>query len=132
MALGSFFTSAILIVLLVLLRRAEIKRGGRYFPRVREKLDHNAVVAGAYLTKRLPRQIISAFQYVVIHATDLFTSALLRIVRFIEARLHRFVHVVRGKKHVERREPTSEYFNDVRNHKEEFSKTIEELESERQ
>lgn len=130
MALWSFFTSAILITLLVLLRRAEIKRGERYFPVFRKKLDNGAVAISSYFTGTLPRQLVKIVQYVIIHATDLFSSALLRVVRWLEQKLHRLVHAVRGRKEVQRREPTNGYLKDVREHKEEVSKTIEELENE--
>jgi len=127
MAIASFFTSAILLALLVLLRRVEIKRGGRYFPKFRKTLDRGAISLSVYLLKVLPRQVAKIFHYVIMHITDVSSSALLRIVRFVDSKLHRFVHAVRGRKEFQKREATSNYFKDVQNHKEGVSKTIEEL-----
>ena len=132
MAAASFFTSAILIVLLVALRRTELKRGERFAPKFRKQLDHSALQISAYLFRTLPGQVAKMVRYVIIHVTDLSSSALLRVVRFIENKLHRFVHAVRGRKQIHRREPSSDYFKDVQNHKEEVSKTIEELQREQQ
>ena len=128
MAITSFFTSAILLALLVLLRRVEIKRGGRYFPKFRITLDRGAVAVSIYFLKVLPKQVVKIFHYVIMHITDIFSSALLRVVRFVDSKLHRLVHAVRGRKEVHKREPSNGYFKDVQNHKEEVSKTIEELE----
>jgi hypothetical protein len=127
MAVTSFFTSAILISLLVFLRRAEINRGRRFLPSFRKKLDKGAIVISVYLFKTLPKQVAKIFHYVIIHITDLSISALLRIVRFVDSRLHRFVHAVRGRKEVHKKEPSNGYLKDVHNHKAEVSKTIEEL-----
>lgn len=128
MAITSFFTSAILLALLILLRRVEIKRGGRYFPKFRVILDRGAIAASVYFLKVLPRQVVKIFHYVIMHATDIFSSALLRVVRFVDSKLHKFVHAVRGRKEIQKREPSDGYFKDVQRHKEEVSKTIEELE----
>ena len=128
MAIASFFTSAILIALLVLLRRVEIRRGGRFLPKLRTKLDHFAVTLSSYVVNVLPKQVVKIFHYVIIHITDFFSSALLRVVQFTESKLHRFVHAVRGRKEVHIKEPSNGYLKYVKNHKEEVSKTIEELE----
>ena len=130
MAIASFFTSAILIALLVFLRGVEIKRGERFFPDFRAKLDVRAIAASVYILKVLPKQVVKICRYAIIHITDILSSALLRVVRFIDSKLHKFVHAVRGKKEVHKREPASDYFKDVQNHKREVSKTIEELENE--
>ena len=127
MAITSFFTSAILIALLVLLRRVEIRRGGRFLPKFRETLDRGAIALSVYVLKVLPEQVAKIFRYVIIHSTDFFSSALLRIVQFMEEKLHRFVHAVRGKKHVHNGESTNGYLKDVQEHKKEVSKTMEEL-----
>ena len=127
MAITSFFTSAILLALLIFLRRVEIKRGGRYFPKFRTILDRGAISVSVYFLKVLPKQVAKIFHYVIIHTTDIFSSALLRVIRFVDSKLHRFVHAVRGRKEVHKREPSNGYFKDVRDHKEEVSKTIEEL-----
>lgn len=114
----SFFVSAVLIALLFVLRHTEIKRERRFLPLVRERFDGVAERVVVYLSRRLPRQIAGVGGYIVIHITDIFSSTLLHGIRFVEGKLHRFVRVVRGRKHVKMGEPTSSYFHDVRNHKE--------------
>lgn len=116
----SFGVSAILLIGLFALHAAELRRGKRYAHTFRKRLDRGAVVVWRFVIKTVPRILAQFARYVIIHITDLFSSSLLRIVRFIEHRLHRFVHVVKGKKYVSLDRESSTFLRYVSLHKKEI------------
>jgi hypothetical protein len=127
-------TSLVFTGLLILgvfsLRYAEIQRGARFAPSMRKSLDGLAVIVVSFVVRDLPRLFVRMLQYLLIQITDLFSSILLRIVRFLEEKLHVLVHRVRGKKEdlTNGNGPSSNHLADMKSHKEAVSKTIEELE----
>ena len=129
-AITSFFGSAVLLALLVLFRRFEMKRESRILSGPRKYLDRFAVSVVILFGQTLPKMVAKSVKYVIIHITDFFSSILLKIVQFTESKLHGFVHAVRGKKEVNGNGSNSSYFKDVMEHKKRVSKTIEELEKE--
>ena len=129
LGITSFSVSAILLVGLLGLRYIEMQRGSRFLPRFRKTLDYIALLFVRYVVKEFPRYIIRGIQYIGLQITHFFSLILLKLVRLFESRLRVVVYKVRGKKeNLVKGEPTSSYFQDVKNHKEEVSKTIEELE----
>ncbi len=127
--LTTFATSGALIVGLFALRYFEMNRGSRFFPRFRKTLDYLSLLFVRYVVKEFPKFVSRMVQYVILHVTHLFSIVLLKMVQFIEGRLHIAVHKVRGKKDdLAKSEPTSNHLTDMQNHKREVGKTIEELE----
>ena len=125
----SFVTSGVLIVGLFALRNFEAKRGARYAPKLRRKLDYGALFFVHYVLKEIPSFVVKTFKYILLQITHIFSASLLYVVRFLEEKLHIVVRKVRGKKRdLERSEPASNHLTDMKNHKEAVSKTIEELE----
>lgn len=116
----SLISSGLLLAALLFIRDVEMRRGTRYFAHVRERLDRAVVHGTAYVTSHLPVLLVRASKYVIMHVTDLLSSHLLRGIRFLEGKVHGFVHRVRGKKRIVLRKPTSSYLNAVKNHKEQI------------
>lgn len=121
-AVISFFTSVGLIALLFGLKHVEFSRGGRFFPSFRARLDELAFGLVVFFIRLLPKLAWRAIRQAVIHAAVHVSSSLLLLVRAVEAKLHGFVRVVRGKRNVRMKEPTSSYFKDVSEHKEQIRK----------
>lgn len=119
-AVISFVTSVGLIALLFGLKRVEFSRGKRFFPGMRTSLDEFVYRVVVVFVRLLPKLAWRAFRQAIIHATDHVGSSLLLAVRAVEGRLHGFVRIVKGKKNVRMREPTSSYFKDVSEHKEQI------------
>ena len=126
----SLVLSGLLIVGVFSLRYAEIQRGTRMMPSFRTILDRGAVRFVSFVVRDLPRALVRILQYLLIQITDFFSSILLRVVRFLEEKLHILVHRVRGKKEdlSNGNGPSSNHLADMKSHKEAVSKTIEELE----
>lgn len=121
-AVISFVASVGLIGLLFGLKRVEFSRGARFFPSLRAWLDTAAYRLVVLFVRFLPKMVARTIKHGIIHVADHVSSSLLHAVRAVEEKLHGFVRIVRGKKNVKMKEPTSSYFKDVSDHKEQVRK----------
>lgn len=124
-AIISLGVSAVLMAVLIMLKRFELRAGHRYFSGLRDKLDRTAIRLWHFSSSTLPRILLRLARYVVICSIDLLSSGLLRFVRLMEGKLNRFVVMVKGKKELNRKGSSSAYLQDVASHKEEVRRNFQ-------
>jgi hypothetical protein len=119
LATAAFFVSLVLIIGLFVLRMVEERRGARFGARPRHLADNaalnlkDALVHGRTQLEKLPPEVAHMSMRTA-HKGALGAASL---ARSLEAQAHRFADFVSSKGSFQRREPKSEFLNQVQNFK---------------
>ena len=121
----SLTISSALIILLLVLKHVEMRRGMRFAEEARKRLDDFALKSLPFLIHTLPQ--LSAFytRRFAVSFAHVVSAALLSVVRFSESKLHRFHSIIKGRRDLEHKKAPSEFLNNVSEHKEAISKERE-------
>lgn len=119
LAMTAFFVSLALIIALFVLRFFEERRGGRFAARPRQLADNaalnlkDAITHGREQLEKLPPEVAHVSMKTV-HMGALGAASL---ANALEQQAHRFADFVSSKGSFQRREPKSEFLNQVKNFK---------------
>lgn len=115
-----FVSSTILIALLLLLKRAELRRELRFFESTRAVLDVQVEQGVFYTTHILPKRVVYHSVELANNTAHMLMLMLLKGLRAIERKLLGVSNVVKGKKEIHRSRASNAYLEDVSNHKKEL------------